>query len=497
MKKNVFKNAIVGFLGQFLILLLGLIVPRIIIENYGSDTNGVLSTITQIFTYMALLEAGIGQAAKNLLYKPFRENNKMEISKIYSISQRYFRNVTIIYFLCVVISSFLIPFVIKSDLDFNTISLICFFQGAGGALSFYFIQTKTVILDVAGKSYINNFIKLLNQVFSYLAKIILAIFGFSIVFIQFIYFVITIIKVIFYQLYFKRKYSWIESNKIRSNEKLKDRNSFIITEIAWTIFSSTDMIVLSMFISSKMSSVYSVYNMVFISLNTLLNAVYSSINYILGLTYHENIERYKKIHDDFNSVFIAAIIILMTCSFVLIIPFVKLYTNGISDINYIYKSLPILFCLVQILSWSRYVSGNLVCVAGYAKKAIPINLLEALINVVLSIILVNKMGITGVLIATVLALPIKLIYCTYMSDKIILKRSCLNTIKILSINYLIFFIFVCIFSKIELNIENYFNFGITGGIIFIIVSVVTIFANLIVNRDLFNFIKKTFFKKEK
>ena len=45
-----------------------------------------------------------------------------------------------------------------------------------------------------------------------------------------------------------------------SKEKLKDSNAFIVTEIAWTIFSSTDMIVLSVFVSTKLSSVYSVYS---------------------------------------------------------------------------------------------------------------------------------------------------------------------------------------------------------------------------------------------
>ena len=163
MKKETLKNAIIGFCGQFIILLLGLLVPRIIILNYGSDTNGVFSTITQIFTYMALLEAGIGQAAKNLLYKPFKNKNKDEISKIYCISQKYYQKITLFYFLGVVISSLVVPLVIKSDLDFFSIALICFFQGAGGALSFYYIQTQSVILNVDGRSYINNISMSLNQ----------------------------------------------------------------------------------------------------------------------------------------------------------------------------------------------------------------------------------------------------------------------------------------------------------------------------------------------
>ena len=75
MKSKLAKNIVTGFGGQLIAIVLGLIVPRLLITNYGSDVNGLLSTVTQIFTYMALLEAGIGQAAKNALYKPINEKN--------------------------------------------------------------------------------------------------------------------------------------------------------------------------------------------------------------------------------------------------------------------------------------------------------------------------------------------------------------------------------------------------------------------------------------
>ena len=69
MNKQILRNSLVGFGSQIIVLILGFIVPRIIMTHYGSDTNGLMNTITQIFTYMALLEAGISQASRNALYK--------------------------------------------------------------------------------------------------------------------------------------------------------------------------------------------------------------------------------------------------------------------------------------------------------------------------------------------------------------------------------------------------------------------------------------------
>ena len=74
MKKFELKTIVASFGSQLMILVLGLIVPRIILVNYGSDTNGLTNTIVQIFTYLALLQSGISQAAKNALYKPIKHN---------------------------------------------------------------------------------------------------------------------------------------------------------------------------------------------------------------------------------------------------------------------------------------------------------------------------------------------------------------------------------------------------------------------------------------
>lgn len=74
--KKTILNFVISIGSQLIILVMGLVIPRIVLIHYGSDTNGLISTITQIFTYMALLEAGISASAKNALYKPIKENDR-------------------------------------------------------------------------------------------------------------------------------------------------------------------------------------------------------------------------------------------------------------------------------------------------------------------------------------------------------------------------------------------------------------------------------------
>lgn len=95
------RNVFFAIFNQLLIFSIGLIVPRFILTSYGSEVNGLLTTVTQIFTYVGLLEAGIGNASLNALYKPLAEANQYDASDIFSATQKYFRKVTFIYILYV------------------------------------------------------------------------------------------------------------------------------------------------------------------------------------------------------------------------------------------------------------------------------------------------------------------------------------------------------------------------------------------------------------
>ncbi len=449
-KLKLVRNILTGFVGQFIIIILGLIIPRLFIDSYGSDVNGLISTIAQIFTYMALLEAGIGAASQNALYKPLREDNKTEISEIISVTKEYFKKFTFLYGFGVILLALGLPFLLKTNVDSMVIFLIVLLEGMSGVISFYFVETTVILLNVDGKSYVNNTINLANKIIGYIVKIVMAILGINIVILQLAYFL----------------------------------------EVCWTIFSSTDMIVLSMFVSTQLSSVYAIYNMIFTNITLLVNAVYMSIVYVLGYTYHESIEKYSRIHDSFNSIFIGLMTVLMSVCYVLTIPFVELYTHGVADINYLYTSLPIMFCLIQLISWSRYVSGNLTGIAGYAKQTSYVSLIEALTNLILSIVFVKKLGIVGVTLATVIALPVKVVWCTYVADKKVMHRSYGKSVSIIGINFLFFIGVILVFKTHQPIINSYGQFFIWGVLSTVVFSIIVMGLNFLVNKECWNVVRR-------
>lgn len=489
MKNKAVKNIVISLGGQIIVLILGIVIPRIMIVNYGSDINGLITTVSQIFVYMALLESGIGQAALNALYKPLAEKDKYSVSYVASIAQSYYRRITRYYVIGVIALSLIAPYLLKSSVNKGIIFGVIILEGMASVVNFYFAQTQITILTADGKSYINNTINVINKIASNIVKIIMASLGINIIFLQFAYFVITIVKAIYYQLYFRKEYGWIDYKAAPKTAVLKDRNAYILNEIAWTIFSSTDMIIISTFISTQMASVYSVYNLVFSNLNLLLNTVYMSVSYILGQKYHQNRENYVYVHDSFTSIFVGIMTILMAISYNLILPFVTLYTEGITDVEYIYPLLPLLFCLVQILSWSRFVTGSLTGIAGYAKKVSYISLIEAIINITCSILLVHRLGIVGVLIATVISMPVKVIYCTYISDRLILHRSYKKTIKILGMNYILFAFAVFTNRYLHFQPSDYVDFLIRGCMYSVLFGGLGAIINILANPEVLKVIK--------
>lgn len=488
-KSRVLKNLIVSFGSKLVTIALGFIVPRIVLMNYGSDVNGIINSITQIFSYMSLLEAGIALATRDMLYKPIVEKDRDGISYVASVSKNYFKKFTIGYGLAVLLLAVIIPLAWKSGVDKSIIFSLVFFEGMSGVLSFLFTQTESAILRADGRDYVFSGVTALKSMLGQLGKIVIVSLSIRIDALQVVYCLITIIQIVIYKIYFKKHYSWINFKSASKDAKLKNRSAYVTAEIAWVVFSSTDMVVLSTFVSTMISSVYSLYNMVFGSLTTILNTVYNSVAYLLGQAYYESIEKYTKLHDIFMSAFVGIPTIIMSVCYILIIPFIRLYTAGVSDINYIYDYVPLLFCIIQLLSYSSYVTRNLTNIGGYAKQSGIVAVIEAATNLILSIVLVRWFGIYGVLLATAVALPLKVVYCAYICDKKILKRSLRKTVSILGVNYLFFAAVVFVEKYIHLNIDNYLEFIVSGVITTAVCSAFGILANVVVNPDCVGIVK--------
>lgn len=481
--KKIIYNIVFGFGGQLIILALGMIIPRLILVSFGSEMNGLLVTITQIFTYLALLEAGIGNATVNELYKPIVDNNREGIINVLSTTNKYYKKISIYYLLAVFVFAIFYPIIVKTEINKEIIFLVIILQGIPGVMNFYFISTYKQILIAEGKNYIISNITLIIYVLTSIIKIIIINNGADIIMVQLAYFILALIQIIIFKLYCRSKYGWIKFKKTIDISILYQRNAFLVHEISALIFSNTDVFILSLFCDLKTASIYAVYNIVFIALNQIIGVVNNSIVFVLGQIYHQDKSKYIKIHDIYDSYYVSFVFCLMSVAYMLINEFVKLYTQGVGDINYIDKYLPVLFCIIQLLSCSRAVSARLITISGHAEKTKNRSIIEAIINIMASVILVNIIGIYGVLIGTIIALIFRMNDIIIYANKKVLHRSSKKTYKNIFINIIIFIIFMNIKSKVNINIGSYFEFIIYGLIITILVGIIYFIIASIINKS--------------
>ena len=478
--KKATTNVLVGIISQVILLVLGIIVPRLILVNYGSEVNGLTSTVNQIYSYVALLEAGIGQSALFGLYKA---NNNNEKSSIIAGAQIQYLNTSKVFLLCLICLTVFLPLVLNSDLRYLDVALVVFFAGFPSLINFYLVSAYSQLLVVDGKSYIHNNFNLLFTTIGYIIKIVLANMAVHIVILQAAFCVISILKALSIYLYFKNNYKWIDTNAIPDKDSFKDRNAYVKTQIAWVVFSNTDVILISLICGLKSASVYAVYSMVFNALYAMMNQVYNGTSFLLGHIYHKSIKKYVALHDAFDCFFDMLVCATMSICGVLIIPFVKLYTAGITDINYIDNLLPILFCFDQILTWCRFSAGNLSSLAGYASKVGRISIIESIINLTCTILFVYLWGIRGALLGTIIALMFKSNYLLVFINKKILKRKYSTTYRILISNVVLYVLFQSTVTIYQITIASYIQFLEYGLIITCFIYSFFYLYNLVINKN--------------
>lgn len=487
--KRSMYNIMIGFGSQVVILTLGIVIPRLFIMNYGSEVNGLYSSINQIFTYVALLEAGVGAATIQALYRPIVKNERDNISKVLSATKYYYKRISFWYFFCVICISIIFPYVMISTIAVWKVMVIIFLQGLSGVINFYFQATLKQLISAEGKDYVNSNIAMLVSVMTSVGKIVLITIFADIVLIQVVYLFISIIQMLFYHYYFKNNYKWVDLKVSPDFDAIKQKNSFLVHQISLLIFSSTDVLVLSLFCGFKIVSVYAVYNMVMTSLNALVNTLYNSVAFTLGHTFHEDKKRYLKLHDAIDTYYTAFIFGTFSVCYILFTPFILLYTRGITDIEYANNYLPFLFCVIQLLTSARMVSNNLIRIAGHIKQTIPRSLVEAGINIVVSLILVKFVGIYGVLIGTIVALLYRTNDIIIYANTRILKRKPIRTYKTLVINIILFYIIILVSKHVNLSIVSYTSFTIKGFIVAIVIIPVYFIINTLADLSSFIFIK--------
>ena len=478
--KKALYNIITNLILQLVTIVYGFVVPKIIISKFGSDVNGLISSITQFLAYITLLESGFGPVVKATLYQPIAKKDKKTIASILRASEKFFRRIAIIFVLYIGALFFFYPLIIDKSFDIIfTISLIAII-GISTFAEYYFGMTYRLYLQAEQKTYVVSIIQIITYILSIVAVIVLAIIGSDILVIKLVSGLIFVLRPFIQNIYIKNKYS-INLSEASSNYKIKQKWDGLAQHVAAVIHTNTDITVLTFFCTLTEVSVYSVYYLVIAGVKKIIQSFNTGVDATFGdmLAKKEQKNLVKKF-STYEFLYYAVATVLFTCTIPLITPFIDVFTRGITDANYHRTLFGILLVISEYIWAIRLPYSSITLAAGHFKETRKGAWVECISNIILSIILVWNFGIVGVTIGTIVAMTIRTAEFVYHTNKYILKRSIWESAKkILLVAFeTVAIVLICNILPYREN-SNYLNWGINALMVLGVSAIIVFITNYI------------------
>nr|WP_321522413.1 sugar transporter [uncultured Macellibacteroides sp.] len=426
-----FKNAKISLSFYFINLILSFFSRKVFIVFLGADVLGLNSTISNILVYLNLAELGIGYAIGYSLYKPMFDNNKQSVNEIISIQGWLYQKIALFVIFLSGIVLTLFPYIFgKTDLPL-WYAYSTFIVLLSGSLFSYFFNYKQFVLVADQKEY-----KLtINIQGLKIVKVILQIL--AILYLQYGYiywlaieFLMSIFTSILLNTLVKKEYPWLKATPALG-EKVKDKYPHILQKtkqlffhkIANVVLTQSSPIIIYMYISLTMVTIYGNYLLIISGITLLVNSVFSSIGAGIGNLVAEGDD--SKITSIFNELLTSRIWLVSALCFgiyQLSNSFIELWVGK----DYILDNFSLICMLViAFISLTRLVDLFIAAYGLY--QDVWAAILEAFLNLSLSLLLGYFFGIQGILVGGVISLiVIALIWKPYFLFKFGFQKKCLS-----------------------------------------------------------------------
>ena len=394
-------NIISSLTLQVVTVISGFIIPKIILTNFGSSVNGLVSSLNQFLSYITLIEGGITGVVLANLYKPLVDHDNKKISAVLVTAKKFFNKIGYLFIAYSIGVAVVYPILSKEGFSWSFVASLTVVLSLNLLIQYLFSLSFRVLLQADKKLYVISF----TQIVITVCNIACAFFSVkiypSIHLLKLLTGLLYIIQPLVYGYFVKKHYS-INWGTEPDDNLLKERwNGFAINCAAF-IHNSTDITILTIFTNLATVSIYGVYTLVTNGLNGLFAAVFRAIAPTVGQAYAKGDEHeLNKKLDLFEFITFISVYFCFTLSGLLITPFVQLYTNGITDVDYIQPIFGVLIVMAEGLYLIKEPHLDLSYSANKFKELSVPAFVEAGINILVSIILVHKLGLIGVAIGTI------------------------------------------------------------------------------------------------
>lgn len=472
---------------QIVTVISGFILPRLILTTYGPSIHGLVTSITQFLQYISLVDGGLNTVIRASLYKPLANKDYEQVSRVLKAAQKFFNKIGKIFILYIILLCIIYPhFIVTEFNSFYTILLIIILS-FGTLLQYFFGISNQLLLQSDQKFYVISLSQIMFIIINLLLTVILIKFDANIHVVKLLSTLIFILRPIFYHYYVIKQYP-INKNIEPDNNALAQRWDGFGQHVAYFINRNIDVTLITIFLGVNEVSVYSIYYMITFGIGSLFTSINSGISASFG-----NLLATKDKHYAYNSfkvyetLYYQLAVIMYIVTYFRIFSFIDLYTVGVNNIDYIRPAFATIFIFSEFINVIRLPYEMIILAEGHIKQMNIYGILEATINIVISLILVKPFGIVGIAIGTLIATLFRIIsFILYLKNNIFNNYSYSHLFKLISANISIFILISFIMNKFSNDVINYFQWIYQSMMIFIVVFALISIVYYILNIKLYN-----------
>lgn len=430
-------------------LILSFIVRKYLLEYLGAEILGLNTVSTNLVGFLNLAELGITSAISYALYKPLLEGDREEINHILSVQYWLYRRIAIIIIVSAVVLMCFFPVIFKKSslplwYAYGTFSVLLIVS-----LLSYFISFIQILLIADLKEYKVNLCLQGSKFSKYIVQI-LAVSYIDSPFIfwlasEFIFGVFT--NILIFTLV-KREYKWIKvshqygkEHRTKYNQIITNIKQVFFHKIGSVVLTQTSPVIIYSYISLSIVTIYENYMIIIMGILALNNAIFSSIQAAVGnLIARGDKQKINQFLGEYTSIRFWIASIICFSFYFQSSSFVSLW---IGDNFIIDDNILILLTIYAFLALTR-VSDTFLYGYGLFKD-IYAPIIEAILNIGLSVLLGYWYGLAGIISGVIISLFL-VVFCwkPYFLHKEGLKLSLKPYIvKLVSIGLLIVSSILC------------------------------------------------------
>lgn len=421
------KNIAFGQIGNLITQLLNFVLRTVFIAHLGDTLNGVNALYTSILSVLSMAELGIGTALNYSLYKPVASKDYETIKSYMQFYKKAYRIIGVVIAVVGLLISPFLPWLVKQPEGIALRDLTLYYYiFLFNTVSSYFVAYKYSLVNAEQKNYIQTNILTVTKMITVSLQIIVILVTGNFYIYLLMAAGVELIQKIFVSIYLDRRYPYLKDKEVRGLSKnevgeiASKTKALVFHKVGDVARLQTDSMIISGFINVTITGFVDNYNMVLNSIANVVNIFFNSVLSSFGnLIATESRERQYQLFKVYR--FAACWVYGFTAVgfSLLLTPFIILWQGEGRTLAY-----TVVICILIdfYFKGERIVLSNFKTAAGVFEQDKYLALIQGVVNLIISIVLVQSIGLVGVYIGTIVSGLIANITKPVIIYKVILDR---------------------------------------------------------------------------